>query len=122
MKTGYDPIDKLYHNEIPRSVYEVLVGINSHKYPIPVDQIPKTEMLDISEPSDGDYNLYVTGSDKGRYVLEFSIFESEMDSSYKRFNDISITPGEIHTYNFNYLYNTKDGTEIHFVGSDKQSK
>jgi hypothetical protein len=103
LKTGYDPIDKLYHNEIPRSVYEVLVGINSHKYPIPVDQIPKTEMLDISEPSDGDYNLYVTGS-------------------YKRFNDISITPGEIHTYNFNYLYNTKDGTEIHFVGSDKQSK
>jgi hypothetical protein len=121
LKTGYDPIDKLYYNEIPRSVYEGLVGINSHKYPIPVDQIPKTEMLDISEPSNGDYNLYVTGSDKGRYALEFSIFESEMDSSYKRFNDISITPGEIHIYYFNYLNNTKEGTIVRFIGKDKKA-
>jgi len=122
LKTGYDPVKGLYYNEIPRSVYEVLVGVNSHKYPIPVDQIPKTMLLDISEPCNGDYILYVIGSDKGRYALEFSVYESEMDSSSRRFNDISITPGETHIYFLTFLYNTKDGTEIYFIGNDKHSK
>jgi hypothetical protein len=122
LKTGYDPIKGLYYNEIPKSVYETTAGINSHKHPIPVDQIPKTVLLDISEPSNGVYNLYVTASDKGRYALEFHIFESEMDSSFKSFNDISITPGEIHIYYLNYLNNTKDGTDIYFIGNDKHSK
>lgn len=122
LRTGHDPINGLYYNGISNSVYKELVKAPILNDPTPFDQMPRTLLLDVSMPSDGDYILYVTGSDKGRYLLEFSIYEFKMDSSSKRFNDISITPGEIHIYYFNYLYNTKDGTEIHFVGSDKQSK
>jgi len=122
LRTGHDPINGLYYNEIPNSVYKELVKAPILNDPTPFDQMPRTLLLDISIPSDGDYILYVTGSDKGRYLLKFSIYEFKMDSSSKRFNDISITPDETHIYYFNYLYNTKDGTEIYFIGSDKHSK
>ena len=122
LKTGYDPINGLYYNEIPRSAYEALVGINSHKYPIPVDQIPKTEMLDISEPFDGDYNLYVIGTETGTYDLDIITWDSELNSSTNSFREIPITPGETHTYSYNYSKTGGSDIEIGYDGSGQRPR
>ena len=54
------------------------------------------------QPSAGDYNLYVIGTDAGTYSLDIMAYDPEANPSLKRFEDISINQGEIHTYSFYY--------------------
>ena len=122
LRSGYDPINGLYYNEIPDSVYKELVRAPILNDPTPFDQMPRTEVLDIPEPSDGDYNLYVIGTETGTYGLDIMVWDSELNSSTKKFREIPITPGETHTYSYNYSTTGGGDIEIGYDGSGQRPK
>jgi hypothetical protein len=61
LKTGYNPITGVYYSEIPRSSYESLSLIDLDTG----ERGPITKELEIMQPSAGDYNLYVIGTNTG---------------------------------------------------------
>jgi hypothetical protein len=81
---------------------------------VPLDQLPRTELLDIPRPSDGDYKLYVIGTETRTYGLDIDVWYSDMNSSMKKFREIPITSGEIHIYSFYYSKNGEGDVEIEF--------
>ncbi len=89
-KTGYNPISKIFYNEIPRSFYET-TGFGGEL---------TTEELDIRQPGAGDYQLFVIGKNKGGYTLEIAAWDSELNPSKEEFIDIPIKPNEIHAVRF----------------------
>ena len=110
LKTGYDPITGVYYNELPRSSYEStgLIDLDTE------ERGPITKELEIMQPSAGDYNLYVIGTDTGTYGIDIMAYDPEANPSLKRFRDISITQGEIHTYGFYYPKTVGAGISIDF--------
>lgn len=122
LKTGYDPVKGLYYNEIPGSVYEELVADNDVQNPLPLDQLPRTELLDIPRPSDGEYKLYVIGTETGTYGLDIKVWDSDLNFSQKKFRDVPITPGETHTYSYNYSRTGGSDIEIGYDGGGQRPK
>ena len=110
LKTGYNPITGVYYSEIPRSSYESLSLIDLDTG----ERGPITKELEIMQPSAGDYNLYVIGTDTGTYGIDIMAYDPEANPSLKRFRDISITQGEIHTYGFYYPKTVGAGISIDF--------
>jgi hypothetical protein len=122
LRTGYDPINGLYYNEIPGSVYQELVADNDAQNPLPLDQLPRTELLDIPRPSDGEYKLYVIGTETGTYGLDIKVWDSDLNFSQKKFRDVPITPGETHTYSYNYSRTGGSDIEIGYDGGGQRPK
>ena len=118
LKTGYDPITGVYYNELPRSSYEStgLIDLDTE------ERGPITKELEIMQPSAGDYNLYVIGTDAGTYSLDIMAYDPEANPSLKRFRDISITQGEIHTYSFYYPKTVGADISIGFDGGGQRPR
>jgi len=118
LKTGYNPITGVYYSEIPRSSYESLSLIDLDTG----ERGPITKELEIMQPSAGDYNLYVIGTNTGTYSLDIMAYDPEANPSLKRFEDISISQGEIHTYSFYYPKTVGADISIGFDGGGQRPR
>ncbi len=107
-RVGYDPINKVTYNEIPDAFYET-VGLEDAESG---DPGPESKELVVPRPLAGDYQLQVIGTGTGTYVLKIEAVDPELNFSEKKFRNISITPGEIHTYGFYYAKTV--GAELEF--------
>ena len=122
LKTGYDPVKELYYNEIPGSVYEELVADNDVQNPLPLDQLPRTRLIDISKPFEEGYTLHVIGTETGTYGLDIKVWDSDLNFSQKKFRKIPIILGETHTYSFYYSKTGGDDVEVGFDSSGQSPR
>ncbi len=108
-RIGYDPIKGVtYHEVAPESFYEE-IGLDDD---VTGDPGPTTKELYIHQPLAGDYQLQVMGTDAGIYTLEIAAYDPELSPSGENFENISITPSEIHTYRFHFAKTVKSKIKI----------
>jgi hypothetical protein len=121
LKTGYDPIEGVYYNEIPRSSYSA-TGLNDDVDPVPVTDIPMVEELEVMRPSAGDYKLYVMGTGEGTYDLDIAAYDPDGVRSLKQFKDVEVAPGDVHTFSFYYPKASGAGINMGFDGGGQRPK
>lgn len=108
-KTGTDPrINKTY-TEIPDSSYES-EGIADLETGAPG---PETKIIDIENPMEAEYTLYVIGTESSAYDMEIRGYDCEMSHSHIDFLDIGIFEGEEHKYTIRY--SNKKGSKIEVI-------
>jgi hypothetical protein len=66
------------------------------------DPGPETAVLYLHNAPAGKYTLKVFGVTRGAYSLDIRGFDAEYHASKVAFNDISVTPGAVHTYAIDY--------------------
>ncbi len=110
-KIGYDPINGATHNEIPGAAYEAMAEAE------PGEDVGApgsgSKELTVMQPLAGDYQLKVIGTEEGVYDLVIRAYDPNLNLSGDNFENISITPDEIHTYGFYYAKTV--GSEIEFT-------
>jgi hypothetical protein len=121
LKSGHNPLTGIYYNEIPRSSY-TQEGIDDYLNPVPDEELDMYKELEIMRPATGDYSLYVMGTGTGTYALYITAIDTNGDASEKSFKGVSITPGEVHNYNFYYANAAGAGIDIGFDGGGQRPK
>ena len=117
-KMGYDPIEDEEYDEIANACYEdehgiadIVTGEVAHRY----------KWLYLSEVKDDErYHLQVIGTTKGRYILEFKFYDAEKNDLYEIFEK-TISPGEIHTYTWEYKIPLGEEAKPEFCYEGKES-
>jgi hypothetical protein len=112
-KTGHDPrIDKSYMG-IPSSSYEeesISDAVTSAPGPV-------TKIIDIRNPSIGEYVLKVIGKEPSAYDLEIRGYDCEMNPSHEKFMHVKIDKDSEHEYIIRY--SNRKGSNIN-VSSGKK--
>ena len=96
--TGYDPRTGQSYSEIPGSNYGVM-SLDDDETGEPG---PETKELDIRQPAAGEYLLDVVGTGVGTYDIEVNAYDPELTPSQSVFTDVPISPGELHSYAFDF--------------------
>ncbi|MBI3392852.1 MAG: hypothetical protein HY039_06665 [Nitrospirae bacterium] len=107
-RVGYNPVQGLTYAEIPGAFYESHYLADDESG----DPGPLTKELDVPWPVPGKYNLEVFGTGEGVYTLDISAYDPKMNPSIRQFWDVSISPGTVHTYAFQYAKQV--GVELEF--------
>ncbi|KWT78418.1 C39 family peptidase [Candidatus Magnetominusculus xianensis] len=109
-RIGYDPNSGIRYNEIPNSYYDYLYpDDDTEPYPTELLEHEYKELY-IGRPVAGDFKLQVIGTGTGNYELDISSWNPDVSNSLgtKIFDNVPITPNEVHIYGFNYSKLTTD--------------
>ena len=108
-KAGNDPrINKTY-TEIPDSSYES-ESIADAETDAPG---PETKIIDVQNPTDGEYILCVIGTESSSYDMEIRGYDCDVNHSHMNFLDIKISEGEEQKYTIKY--SSKKGSKIEVI-------
>jgi hypothetical protein len=66
------------------------------------DPGPETAVLNLYNAPPGKYTLTVFGVARGTYSLDTRGFDAAYNFSKVAFNEVAVTPGEVHTYAIDY--------------------
>ena len=117
-KTGQDPINKLDYNEIPASNY--------WRYTVEDPETGESGsasiILEVGQIVSGDYQIEVIGKNKGTYTIEILIYDVDQNPTSEDFENIPITPGEMHTYIFHFEKTPGYEVKIKRVNKDQNIK
>jgi hypothetical protein len=97
-RVGYDPRSRVSYHEIPLARYDSFYIEDAETG----DPGPEIKELEVAQPVSGNYQLQVIGTGTGKYTLRIRAYDPDLNPSGANFKDIAITPGEVHSYGFNY--------------------
>ncbi len=106
--TGYQPNRKTLFSQIPNSTYEneSIDDVDSGA-PGPV-----TKIIDVRNPSSGEYVLRIIGVESLKYDLEIRSYDHEMNFSDAKFMNIEIKKDAEHTYTIVYSSEKSTDTKV----------
>ena len=111
-KAGTDPKIKKTYTEIPDLSYESESIADAETG----EPGPETRIIDIRNPTDGVYTLYVIGTEASVYDMEIRGYDCEMNHSHRDLLNISIFQGEKHEYKI--IYSSKKGSKIEVIPAE----
>jgi len=112
-KTGHDPRTRKTYLDIPSSAYEE----ESISDAVTGAPGPVTKIIDIRNPSIGEYVLKVIGKEPSAYDLEIRGYDCEMNPSHEKFMHVKIDKDSEHEYIIRY--SNRKGSNIN-VSSGKK--
>jgi hypothetical protein len=103
-RVGYDPTKGSLLSEIASGHYEQHAQYSSVSGDgiFDDDEHAQPKMIEVSNPTVGDYAVNVTGTGTGTYLLRIDGFGPGGNTTGARFANVPITPGEQHAYTFHY--------------------
>lgn len=96
-RTGYDPDTGEIYNEISQSYYETI-----NFGDMETGEVSRVKELGHNLQIVEEYKIKVIGLGDGEYTLSYT-FSSDNYTENRDFEDISITPGEIHEYTLDFI-------------------
>ena len=100
-RTGLDPRTGAVYAEIPGSYADSTFSDDDDDPSAPVDESVKE--LHVETPMAGTYTVTVVGTDVGTYTAAFRLNGNARDASASQvLTDVPTSPGEVHSYQFNY--------------------
>lgn len=115
-KTGKDPRSNNTYQTIPGSSYEE----ESIADDVTGDPGPVTLIIDIRNPLSGEYDLLVIGTQTGKYTIEVTAHDRELEPSKVIYRNLNIGKGIVHSYLIQY--SNKAGAKIKVSTKQGSSK